>query len=62
MPTVVPATPVLDESEEAIHEEETPVVIDLDDFEADRRDPGWQAFLREALEHRRRLRQAGRVR
>lgn len=53
--------PVVAESEEPDPDDVAVVGIDLDEFEADRRDPEWQAFLTRAKSYRQRLRLEGRI-
>jgi hypothetical protein len=54
--------PVVAESEEPDPDDVAVVGIDLDEFEDDRRDPEWQAFLKRAKVYRQRLRLEGRIR
>ena len=54
--------PVVAESDEPDPDDVAVVGIDLDEFEDDRRDHEWQAFLKRAKAYRQRLRLEGRIR
>jgi hypothetical protein len=54
--------PVVAESEVPDPDDLAVVGIDLDEFEDDRRDAEWQAFLKRAKSYRQRLRLEGRIR
>jgi hypothetical protein len=59
MATVIP---IVAKNEEAQGVDEVLTVIDLDEFEEDRRDAEWQAFLLEARKRRAKLRLEDRIR
>lgn len=54
--------PIVAKNSEAQDAEGALTVIDLDEFESDRRDHKWQTFLREARKRRAQLRLENRIR